>query len=137
MVIYSTNIIPKSWYLGFITLIHKEGPKKTQTTVGVYISPSKVLSTMMNQPLIDNSKANSMINTYSHVNHWLMNTFLTTEGKCTHALSTFEKSSIPYGRKGFSTNWKKLTLQEISSRPSLYQCVSSGGLLLTPCDNSI
>ena len=63
--IYSTNIVPKSWCLGIITPIHKEGPKEDPDNYrGICIGSalSKVLSTMMNQRLTDYTKANNMIN---------------------------------------------------------------------------
>ena len=47
--IYSTNIVPKSWCMGLITLIHKEGPKDDpdnyrENYIGGALS--KVLSTI-------------------------------------------------------------------------------------------
>jgi hypothetical protein len=63
--IYSTNIVPKSWCLGIITPIHKEGPKEDPDNYrGICIGSalSKVLSTMMNKRLTDYTKANNMIN---------------------------------------------------------------------------
>ena len=63
--IYSTNIVPKSWCLGIINPIHKEGPKDDPDNYrGICIGSalSKVLSTMMNQRLTDFAKANNMIN---------------------------------------------------------------------------
>ena len=63
--IYATNIVPKSWCLGIITPIHKEGPKEDPDNYrGICIGSalSKVLSTMMNQRLTDYTKANNMIN---------------------------------------------------------------------------
>ena len=62
--IYSTNIVPKSWCLGIITPIHKEGPKDDPDNYrGICIGSafSKVLSTMMNQRLTDYAKANNMV----------------------------------------------------------------------------
>ena len=63
--IYSTNIVPKSWCLGIITPIHKEGPKDDPDNYrGICIGSalSKVLSTMMNERLTTYAKANNMIN---------------------------------------------------------------------------
>ena len=63
--IYSTNIVPKSWCLGIITPIHKEGPKDDPDNYrGICIGSalSKVLSTMMNDRLTDYAKENNMIN---------------------------------------------------------------------------
>ena len=63
--IYSTNIVPKSWCLGIITPIHKEGPKDDPDNYrGICIGSalSKVLSSMMNKRLTDYTQANGMIN---------------------------------------------------------------------------
>ena len=63
--IYSKNIVPKSWCLGIITPIHKEGPKDNPDNYrGICIGSalSKVLSTMMNQRLTEYTKANKSIN---------------------------------------------------------------------------
>ena len=62
--IYSTNIVPRSWCLGIITPIHKEGPKDDPDNYrGICIGSalSKVLSTMMNQRLADFAKENNLI----------------------------------------------------------------------------
>ena len=62
--IYSTNIVPRSWCLGIITPIHKEGPKDDPDNYrGICIGSalSKVLSTMMNQRLTDFAKENNLI----------------------------------------------------------------------------
>ena len=62
--IYSTNIVPKSWCLGIITPIHKEGPKDDPDNYrGICIGSalSKVLSTMMNERLTKYAKDNKMI----------------------------------------------------------------------------
>ena len=62
--IYSTNVVPKSWCLGIISPIHKEGPKDDPDNYrGICIGSalSKVLGTMMNQRLTDYVKENNMI----------------------------------------------------------------------------
>ena len=62
--IYSINIVPKSWCLGMISPIHKEGPKEDPDNYrGICIGSalSKVLSTMMNQRLTDYAEENNMI----------------------------------------------------------------------------
>ena len=112
--IYTTNIVPKSWCQGIITPIHKEGPKDDPDNYrGICIGGalSKILCMMMNDRLTDYAKTNKLI-------HESQIGFLTLNRTADHILSikslvnkyvTDEKGKLYVCfidfRKAFDTVW--------------------------------